>query len=134
MIDINILEQEQLMLNKHKVELEKRIINLRNEFKAHLPAAVCPVYLSRQGGNKSLTALFWRYSSTIKGKKGLRPKTNDFWQLIEKMPLALKNKIIEIEKQRIELNYDMAIVSYTIPRIEIKILEYSRWITGVKKL
>lgn len=132
--DIDSLKEQLLKLGQTKDLLEKRIVALRNEFKAYLPANVCPVYLSRQGGNKSLTALFWRYSSTVKGKKGLRPKTNDFWKLIEPMPQNLKNKIIEIEKQRIELNYEMAMTAYTIPRLERMITDYGNWVKAVKRL
>jgi hypothetical protein len=64
--------------------LRQESLDLRDEFKAIYPASVCPVFLGRNS-DKSLTPLFWRYSSTVKGKKGLRPEVSDFWALISKM-------------------------------------------------
>jgi hypothetical protein len=81
----------ELDLKKLKVEagntqeqyelLRRESLDLRDEFKAEYPASVCPVFLGRNP-DKSLTPLFWRYSSIIKGKKGLRPQVSDFWALI----------------------------------------------------
>lgn len=101
------LEQEQEIYEL----LRQESVDLRDEFKALFPARVCPVFLSRNP-DKSLTPLFWRYSSSHKGKKGLRPKVDDFWALISRMSESDKNKLAEFELNKIRLNYQIGMSAY----------------------
>jgi hypothetical protein len=83
-LDLKELKVETENAQEQYEMLRQESLDLRDEFKAIYPASVCPVFLGRNS-DKSLTPLFWRYSSTVKGKKGLRPEVSDFWALISKM-------------------------------------------------
>jgi hypothetical protein len=113
--------------------LRQESLDLRDEFKAHYPAKVCPVFLSRNP-DKSLTPLFWRYSSTIKGKKGLRPKARDFWSLISKMNESDRARLAEFEANRMRINYQLSMVAYSVPRLTQFIEDLSNWETNMRSL
>lgn len=133
----------QLDLNELKVNLEKtqeqyevlrqESLDLRDEFKADYPAKECPVFLGRNP-DKSLTPLFWRYSSTIKGKKSLRPKVDDFWSLIGKMNESDRIRLSEFEVNRIRINYQLSTLAYTVTRIKQLIDDLSVWEKNIRSM
>lgn len=113
--------------------LRQESLDLRDEFKAHYPAQMCPVFLSRNP-DKSLTPLFWRYSSTIKGKKGLRPKVSDFWTLISNMNASDRLRLAEFEISRMRINYQLSVVAYKVSRLTQLIEDLSSWETNMRRL
>ncbi|CAC9641305.1 hypothetical protein [bacterium endosymbiont of Bathymodiolus sp. 5 South] len=133
----------ELDLKKLKVEagntqeqyelLRRESLDLRDEFKAEYPASVCPVFLGRNP-DKSLTPLFWRYSSTIKGKKGLRPQVSDFWALISQMNEPDRVRLAEFEINRMRINYQLSIVAYSILRLKQLIDDLSEWENNVRSM
>ncbi len=113
--------------------LRQESVDLRDEFKAEYPAKVCPVFLGRNP-DKSLTPLFWRYSSTVKGKKGLRPKVDDFWALISKMNESDKARLTEFEANRMRINYQLSVVAYSIPRLKQFIGDLNNWENNIRRV
>ncbi len=132
-LNLKALKNEAKSAQARYATLRQESLDLRDEFKAHYPAKVCPVFLSRNP-DKSLTPLFWRYSSTIKGKKGLRPKVRDFWALISKMNESDKVRLAEFEANRMRINYQLSVVAYTLPRLTQLIEDLSRWETNMRHL
>ncbi len=113
--------------------LRQESVDLRDEFKAEYPAKVCPVFLGRNP-DKSLTPLFWRYSSTVKGKKGLRPKVDDFWALISKMNESDRVKLADFEVNRMRINYQLSVVAYKISRLKQFIGDLNNWENNIRGL
>ncbi|WP_369177838.1 hypothetical protein [Candidatus Thiodubiliella endoseptemdiera] len=111
--------------------LRQESVDLRDEFKAEYPAKVCPVFLGRNP-DKSLTPLFWRYSSTVKGKKGLRPKVDDFWALISKMNESDRVKLADFEVNRMRINYQLSVVAYKISRLKQFIGDLNNWENNIR--
>jgi hypothetical protein len=89
------------------------------------------VFLGRNP-DKSLTPLFWRYSSTTKGKKGLRPQVSDFWALISQMNEPDRVRLAEFEINRMRINYQLSIVAYSILRLKQLIDDLSEWENNVR--
>lgn len=132
-LDLNELKTElKKTIGKYEV-LRQESVDLRDEFKALYPANVCPVFLGRNP-DKSLTPLFWRYSSTIKGKKGLRPKVADFWALISEMNESDKVRLAEFEINRIQINYQLSVAAYNITRLKQFIEDLSNWESNVRRV
>lgn len=111
--------------------LRQESVDLRDEFKAEYPAKVCPVFLGRNP-DKSLTPLFWRYSSTVRGKKGLRPKVDDFWALISKMNESDRVKLADFEVNRMRINYQLSVVAYKISRLKQFIGDLNNWENNIR--
>ena len=132
-LNLNNLKNEATSAQARYATLRQESLDLRDEFKAHYPAKVCPVFLSRNP-DKSLTPLFWRYSSTIKGKKGLRPKVVDFWALISKMNEPDRVRLAEFEVNRMRINYQLSVVAYSVPRLTQFIKDLSNWETNMRSL
>lgn len=133
----------ELDLKKLKVEagntqeqyelLRRESLGLRDEVKTEYPASGCPVFLGRNP-DKSLTPLFWRYSSIIKGKKGLRPQVSDFWALISQMNEPDRVRLAEFEINRMRINYQLSIVAYSILRLKQLIDDLSEWENNVRSM
>lgn len=132
-LNLKDLKNEAKSAQAQYATLRQESLDLRDEFKAHYPAKVCPVFLSRNP-DKSLTPLFWRYSSTIKGKKGLRPKVSDFWALISKMNEPDRVRLAEFEANRMRINYQLSVVAYRVPRLTQFIKDLSNWETNMRNL
>ena len=132
-LNLNDLKNEAASAQARYATLRQESLDLRDEFKAHYPAKVCPMFLGRNP-DKSLTPLFWRYSSTIKGKKGLRPKARDFWALISKMNESDRVRLAAFEVNRMRINYQLSVVAYKIPRLTQLIKDLSSWETNMRNL
>lgn len=132
-LNLKDLKNEAKSAQAQYATLRQESLDLRDEFKAHYPAKVCPVFLSRNP-DKSLTPLFWRYSSTIKGRKGLRPKVRDFWALISKMNEPDRVRLAEFEANRMRINYQLSVVAYRVPRLTQFIKDLSNWETNMRNL
>lgn len=132
-LDLNELNNELKQAQQQYQTLRQETLDLRDAFKAQYPARVCPVFLSRNP-DKSLTPLFWRYSSTIKGKRGLRPKAKDFWALINTMGESDRLKLSEFEANRMRINYQLSVVAYQIPRLSQFIVDLSDWENNMRHL
>ncbi len=113
--------------------LRQESLDLRDEFKAEYPARSCPVFLGRNS-DKSLTPLFWRYSSTVRGKKGLRPKVDDFWALISKMNEPDRVRLAEFEANRMRINYQLSVVAYNILRLKQLIDDLQNWENNIRRM
>lgn len=113
--------QKLKQINQNESDLRKQCEVLRNTFKAIYPANICPVYLARQSG-LSKTPLFWRYSSKIRGKLGAKVRSGELFILIKHLPQKQIMDLLDIEQRRIELGYELSIVSYTKIRLK-KLLE-----------
>ena len=131
-MDIIKLKQELLETRADEKDLRMQCNRMRKSFKAKYPASICPVFLARQSG-LSRSPLYWRYSSKIKGKLGQKIKTSDFYSQIAMMLQARQTDILTIEYNRIKLNYQLAIKSYAIIRLELLIYDLSYWSKEVKK-
>jgi len=132
-LDLNKLTNELKQAQQQYQISRQESLDLRDEFKAHYPAKLCPVFLSRNP-DKSLTPLFWRYSSTIKGKKGLRPKAKDFWALISKMSESDRLRLSEFEANRMRINYQLSVVAYKLLRLEQFIADLSCWENNMRSM
>lgn len=131
---------KQLELKKlelEKLEVDYKLINeecllLRKKFKLSHPPRCCPVYLARSP-DRSHTPLVWRYSSTLRGRKGMRPKVEDFWSVIQKLNESDKQSLIEFEYERFSLNYKLAMIVYQIGRLQQFISDYETWTIHLKQ-
>lgn len=132
-LDINKLKDELVQVKQIYENLRQESVDLRDDFKATYPAQLCPVFLGRNS-DKSLTPLFWRYSSTIKGKKGLRPKVDDFWALISEMNEPDRVRLAEFEVGRIRINYQLSVVAYNITRLKQFISDLSNWENNIRRM
>jgi hypothetical protein len=132
-LDLNKLRIEAIGLENKYNTLRQESLDLRDEFKAEYPASKCPVFLGRNP-DKSLTPLFWRYSSTVRGRKGLRPKVDDFWALIREMNKSEFVRLSEFEINRIRINYQLSITAYQISRLKQTIDDLSCWEKNIRSV
>lgn len=132
-LDLKKLKVETENAQEQYEMLRQESLDLRDEFKAIYPANVCPVFLGRNS-DKSLTPLFWRYSSTVKGKKGLRPEVSDFWALISKMNKPDRIRLAEFEINRMRINYQLSVVAYRVLRLNKLIDDLSKWENNVRSM
>lgn len=76
-LNLKVLKSDFKNAQKEYKTLRQESLDLRDEFKAEYSVSVSPVFLGRNP-DKSLTLLFWRYSSTIRGRKAYAQKSEIF--------------------------------------------------------
>jgi len=102
-------------LENEKERLKDLTVTLVEEWKRNFPRASVPIYLTRVS-DKSLTTLRWKRSKTHNEKASqviLDSSTMDYFHIAEHRKLVYK-----FESLRLDLNYQLSIVLYTIQRLD----------------
>lgn len=106
----NHLAQQQADLVRQGAEMVRAWLQ-------RFPKGTLPFALVRLGG-ESNTLLRWRCSGAGCRPRGGRFELERVVDLIAGLPAAVRARILEVEKARIELNYRYAMTTYALARLD----------------
>lgn len=97
--------------------LARRGAEVVRDWRQRFRKGVLPFGLVRLGG-ESNTLLRWRCTGAGCQPRGGRFELEQAGDLIAGLPAAVRARILDVEKVRIELNYRYALVAYALARLD----------------
>lgn len=105
-------------LAQRQAELVQAGISLVQRWDAAFPRRAMHVRLVRLAG-ESNTLLRWRCSAAARSVRGGRFELIDEADLLLRLPAAVRQRLLEIERERIELNFEYALIVYQYQRMTV---------------
>ncbi|MDE0855608.1 MAG: hypothetical protein OSA97_14420 [Nevskia sp.] len=104
-------------LAQRRVSLARQGAELVGNWRQRFGKGVLPFSLVRLGG-ESNTLLRWRCTGAGCNPRGGRFELEQARDVIARLPAAVRARILDIEKARIELNYQYALAIYGLFRLD----------------
>lgn len=104
-------------LAQQRASLARSGAELVNDWRRRFRKGVLPFGLVRLGG-ESNTLLRWRCTGGGCSPRGGRFELEQAGDLITGLPPAVRARILDVEKARIELNYQYALAAYALARLD----------------
>jgi hypothetical protein len=111
-----LLHEAAERLAQRKLDLAQRGAQLVRDWCRRFPKGSLPFHLVRLGG-ESHTLLRWRCTGPGCAPRGGRIELADQAALIVGMGAAVRERLLEAEQARITLNYEYALASYALARL-----------------
>jgi hypothetical protein len=111
-----LLHEAAERLAQRRVELAQRGAQLVRDWRRRFPKGSLPFHLVRLGG-ESHTLLRWRCTGAGCDPRGGRIELAEQAPVIASMSPAVRDRLLEAEQARITLNYEYAMASYALARL-----------------